>query len=466
MTETADTAFRVADRLRVERPWEVFAERLRRYELYLNGGEIELARGPLVLEGFGLRVLRPREGQLGIGFQATTDLSPEGIHRAAEAAESTASGSLYPAKSADLPGSSPSAGDEVPIRDAALWEHPDERLREFVATVSAAFEGRQGLSPSFGSVRATLSEASIANSAGLRLRSASTSVELEIAVQSTEGPEGPPPGEYWVNQSLRRLDLDSVGAKVDRWCRYARDARGAKGPPTGDLPVVFASGSLVDILPPAIGGRLSAGARLREMAPEPGTQVGVPSITIRDDGRVPWGPLSSVFDDEGTPQRARTLVKDGCVSELLYDCAGGAAFSTPTTGSGLRGHGFLSLTWKRFLNRPAASTSTIVVEPGRDGSQEELLEQAGDGLLVVQIGFPTPDAVSTAFGGELRMAYRIRGGKQAEAVRGGTIGGLVMAAPGSPSLLGNVAGVGSTGYLLDTLSAPPLLVRPFAVAGT
>jgi predicted Zn-dependent protease len=108
----------------------------------------------------------------------------------------------------------------------------------------------------------------------------------------------------------------------------------------------------------------------------------------------------------------------------------------------------------------------VVIRPGRDGTLEELAETAQDGILAVQIGFPTPDAVSTAFGGELRMGYRIRGGKLAEAVRGGTVGGLVISTPGAPSLLGSVAGVGSHGELVDTLSAPPLLVRPFSVAGS
>lgn len=465
MTASADTAFRVADRLRVEAPWEVFAERLRRYEVYLNGAEVEFSRGPLVLEGFGLRVFRPKEGQIGIGFQATTDLTADGIRQAAEYAESTASGSLYPAAAVQPGASKPAPGGEVPIRDEALWKAPEAHLREYVAALAHQFEGRRGVGPSFGSIRATLSEASLANSAGNRLQTTSTLVELEVAVKSWEGPEGPPPGEHWVNETLRRLDPATVPANVERWCQFARDVRGAKGPPTGDLPVVFASGSLVDIVPAAVGGRLSAMARIREMAPEVGTQIGAASVTIRDDGRVPWGPISGAYDDEGAPQRTRTLVKDGCVSELLYDLAGGAAFSTPSTGSGLRSHGFLAINWKRFLSRPIASTSTVVLEPGTDGTQEELVEAAADGILVVQIGFPTPDPVSTAFGGELRMAYRIRAGKVAEAVRGGTIGGLVIGPPGAPSLLSNVAGVGSSGALADALSAPPLLVRPFSVAG-
>ncbi len=73
--------------------------------------------------------------------------------------------------------------------------------------------------------------------------------------------------------------------------------------------------------------------------------------------------------------------------------------------------------------------------------------------------------MSASFGGEIRIGYRIRSGKIAEPVRGGTVGGVVFAPPGTRSLLANVEALGSRVELSDALAAPPVLVRPLTVAG-
>jgi hypothetical protein len=50
-------------------------------------------------------------------------------------------------------------------------------------------------------------------------------------------------------------------------------------------------------------------------------------------------------------------------------------------------------------------------------------------------------------------------------VRGGTIGGTVVAPPGTPSLLTSVAAIGSKARLVDDLSSPTLLVKTLTVGG-
>jgi predicted Zn-dependent protease len=119
----------------------------------------------------------------------------------------------------------------------------------------------------------------------------------------------------------------------------------------------------------------------------------------------------------------------------------------------------------RFTHGPGLGASTLVVKPGAGGTDEELAEAAGDGIWLQQLGWASPDPISGAFGGEIRIGYRIRNGKIAEPVRGGTIGGTVVAPPDSPSLLASVAAVGSRATLVDDLSSPTLLIRTLTVAG-
>ena len=468
MTEgppASDLAFRVADQLRLTVPWDVVGQRVRRFELHLQGTEVELERGPIAVEGYGIRVFPSKGERLSPGFQASTDLSPKGISTTVREAETVARHADFPARSVDLPSGSGGAAPAVPVVDPKLWDDPMGTLQGYVHALVEAFRGRPGVALSFGSVRTSLSEMSVTNSAGRKATLASTLVELELAIKAFGGPEGSPPGEYWVNESFRRLDPGRAAASVAEWCRYAQDVRRAKPPPSGDLAVVLPTDVLAGILLPVIGSRFSGSARLRRIAPEVGTTVGTDRLTVRDEGDYPWSVGSAPYDDEGSARSRQTLVERGVVAGHLYDSLYAAALGTASTGNAVRSavgpSGGL-----RFAHPPSPGLSTLVVAPGDGGSTDELLAAAGDGIYVTQLGWASPDPISSSFGGEIRIGYRIRGGKLAEPVRGGTVGGVVLAPPRAPSLFANLLAVGSQTAVSDALVSPTLVVRPLTVAGT
>lgn len=252
---------------------------------------------------------------------------------------------------------------------------------------------------------------------------------------------------------------------ADEWSRYAEDARRAKSPPNGDLNVVLPPSVLDAILPSALGTKLSGRGRLREMSPAPGSVVGPSSLTLSDDGTIPWAVGSTPWDDEGTPRGRHPLISDGVSSGLLYDTLYGSALGVPSTGNGIRSAAFQLGGIRRFTRSPAPGCSTLAIASGSGGSTEELIEAAGDGVWVQQLGWASPDPVTTAFGGELRIGYRIRNGKLAEPLRGGTLGGVVLAPPGNPSLFANVGAIGSVAELAQGVFVPPLLIRNLTVAG-
>lgn len=459
----SDLGHRVAERVRVNAPWEVVGERSTRYELHLQGSSVELERGPITVEGYGIRLIRPRGKALGTGFAASTDLTAEGIAATVQAAEATARMNEFPAASVDLP-SKAAHPPEVPVVDEKLWADPAQAVQEYAEAVLRPFEGRKGVVPSFGSVKAVLSELTLVNSAGLSVAYPSTYVELELAVKAFGGPEGAPPGEFWVTESGRRLRPESVPASVDAWSRYAADVRRAVPPPSGEQSVILPPDVLSGIILPVLGYRFTGVARLHKNAPEVGAEVAAEDLTLRDEGDQPWSPGSAPYDGEGTPPSKHTLVTQGKVAGLLYDALYAAAFDTRSTGNGVR-RGLGPAGQLAFAHPPAPGLSTLVVPPGDGGTIDELAEAAGDGVLVTQLGWARPDAISGAFGGEIRIGYRIRSGKLAEPVRGGTVGGTVLAPPGSPSLLHDVKGIGREPTLSEGLISPALLVRPLTVAG-
>ncbi|MGA8709624.1 MAG: TldD/PmbA family protein [Thermoplasmata archaeon] len=458
-------AFRVGDRLAGQEPWEVYGERIRRYEIHFSGDKIEMTRGPIALEGYGLRLFRRRDDVTGVGHQASNDLTEEGIRASAADAERGARYASFPTSRVPLPSGHGATGGIVEVLDRGLWEYPMDSLDSLVTALRSAFEGRKDVAPSFGAVRATLSEVSICNSEGLRTGYGHTVVELELGVKSFGGPEGPAPGEYWVNESDRRLRPTDLPQRVDEWCRFAEDVRRGRPPPTGEMAVVMPPSVLAGILPTVFGGRFTGAARIRHVAPQAGMKLGAELATIHDDGRIPWAPMSSPVDDEGVPQRRRTLLDHGAVSTILYDSLHAGAFETQSTGSGFRGLSSSFRSWYRFLKQPDVSVSTVALDPGTGGTDAELVESAGEGIWVQQIGWSSPDPLTGAFGGEIRLGYRIRHGKLAESIRGGTVGGIALAPEGSPSLMTRLEALGSKASLSESVFSPPVLVRPLVVAG-
>ncbi|MCI4323898.1 MAG: TldD/PmbA family protein [Thermoplasmata archaeon] len=462
---TENLAAELAPRLRAAAtaPWEVYAQRATRHEIHFNGDQIELVRGPLATHGYGLRLFRPAEKSIRVGFAASNQFDAGAIDRTVQRAEAAAQYASFPASKVELPGSAPSL-PSLSIVDERFQADPAGTLDAFVAGLLAAFETTPRGVPSFGSIRATLAESSIANSEGLSAQFASTEAELEVAVKASGGPEGAPPGEFWVNRSARRVAEADLGVDVPTWVKLAEDMRRARAPSTGPQTVVFPADVLADIVPPVLGFRLSGPAELRQMGTTVGTAIAPPAVTVWDDGRLPWGTGTQPIDDEGTPEVRRALVENGVVSAHLYDSLHGAALGHPATGSALRGGG-LGAAWYRFASGLSVSPTNLVIPPGPGGDVSELAEQVGEGIWLTQLGFPFPDPVAGTFGGEIRAAYRIHGGKIGEPLRGGTVGGPVLGPTLEGTLLGGVRAIGSRATLVGSFHAPPLLVDGVGVAG-
>jgi predicted Zn-dependent protease len=452
----------VAERLG-HRPgsWDVFAERIWRYELHLVGDRVEMRRGPLMLEGFGYREIRPAENGVHVGFAASTDLTPRGIARSVEQAERAGAYASFPAKGVKLPGEEASPPDAESM-DAALWERPEAVMERYLHALLEPYGGERRVRPSFGSVRVSLTQVSIANSEGLETGFRKTAAEIEFAVRAEAGPEGRPRGEYWVNQHAVRLEPERVPHEVADWNRRALDAQRAEPTRAERLTVVLPPEVLSDILPVTLGVRLSGAGALRGMRPAAEAVVAGEGIELFDDGLFPYALATAPRDDEGVPERRRRIIAGGHVQEPLNDRLHAGALGTAADGCARRSN---ARGWYRFPHAPSPGVSTIVLPAGPAGSDAELMESVGEGLWLDQLGYAFPDPVSTAFGGEIRLAYRIRNGRLAEPVRGGTVGGVTLAGASEAALLRTITAIGSESRLVGRLSAPTVATNGLTVSG-
>ena len=447
-------------------PWDVYAERARRYEIQLRGTQFETVRGPLHLEGYGVRVLRSIDGQTGVGFQASSDFEPASIRACVGAARDVASFNRFPAHHPELPERGGRAPPNPAILDADLWTDPLGALHQEATAILAAADSQRLAPPTFVTLRATLIESSIANSRGLATAYAHTAIEREVAVKSEGGPEGRPPGEYWFDEITRQTRRAGWETEMRDWHRFATDARRASPPPTGEYPVVLPSGVLSGILPPVLGFQFSAASALRGLGVPTGTVVGGDALDVTDDGSVDWALGSAPVDDEGTPQGTRPLIVAGRASAMVSDVLHANALSGTPTGNAIReGFELVANYWQKFTRTPSPATTTLVVRPGNGGSDEELLDQVDEGVWVQKLGWAIPDPVAATFGGEIRIGYRIHHGKLGEPVRGGTVGGPVMTRDGRPSMLNGVVAMGSRATRSVNLLCPTLAVRNLLVSG-
>ncbi|MFI5417614.1 MAG: TldD/PmbA family protein [Candidatus Lutacidiplasmatales archaeon] len=462
----ADTAFRLADRLRgtLPGPWDVHAERARRFEVHLQNGKQELVRGPVQVEGFGLRLIRATSEGGSTGFASSTDLSDASLGRAVEDAESTARHSRFPVGDVELPASLPASTLIPNTVDRALWEDPTRRLEELIAELGTACNTEKGVSPSFGSIRATLTETTLSNSSGLEASCARTQIELEVALKAEGGPQGRPPGEFWANETLCRIEMGWLARMGPRWARMAADVRVAKAPASGPTRALFTPSVLSEILPGALGYRFSSSAQLRQLAIAEGTKVASELLSLDDDGLLPFGIASAPFDGEGVPHRRHALVTEGSASGSVSDLLHAKALGGRSTGNGQRSPVRFSH-WLTFTNSVIPRPTTLVVRPGEGGSEEEMAEELGEGIIVEQLGFPNPNEISGSFGGELRLGYRVHHGKRGAPIRGGTVGDNLLASPGERSFLTAIAAIGSRPEISGRLFAPTLRVDDLPVAG-
>jgi len=465
MTEPIhETAQQAAERLTLPGPWEIFGQRLSRVELYADGLRTETVRGPLSVEGVALRLFRPTSEGLGIGFQATTDLSEPGLKRLVEDAEATARHARFPAPRVALPTGTPRRPEGARVEDPKLSREPVETVQEYLDAVLSECSRSPDVMPSFGAVRATVAETTIVNSEGLSAGYRETSAELELALKSVGASRHEAAGEYWVTREMRRLDRSTLPADGAHWTARARDVRRATATPGGPLPVALPASLLSEILPAAIRLRFTGAGRLRKMALPDGAQVAPASVALTRDPTVDWSVGSAPIDDEGAVPTRLALVAGGKLENLLYDALHASAFERSSNAAAGRAPE-LAPSWRRFQGRPHPTTGTLVIGPGLDGTDEELLEAIGEGVWIDQLGWPNPDPMSGSFGGEIRLGYRVRHGRLAEPIRGGTLGGLVFSATEEPSLLAGVRAIGSTAVLEGALVAPTLVTDGLTLSG-
>ncbi|MES2120009.1 MAG: metalloprotease TldD [Pseudomonadota bacterium] len=200
--------------------------------------------------------------------------------------------------------------------------------------------------------------------------------------------------------------------------------------PAGEMPVVMGNGWAGVLLHEAVGHGLEGDFNRKgtsAFSGRIGERVANPGVTVIDDGAMLQRRGSLTIDDEGTPTSRTVLIEDGILKGYLQDRLNARLMGMAPTGNGRR---------ESFAHSPMPRMTNTFMLAGKD-DPNELIGRVKDGIYAKSFGGGQVDITSGKFVFGCTEAYRIRGGKIAEPVKGATLIG------DGPTVLTKVSGIGN-----------------------
>jgi TldD protein len=200
--------------------------------------------------------------------------------------------------------------------------------------------------------------------------------------------------------------------------------------PAGEMPVVLGPGWPGVLLHEAVGHGLEGDFNRKgtsAFSGRIGERVAGPGVTVVDDGAIGGRRGSLTIDDEGTPTRRNVLIEDGILKGYIQDRLNARLMGVEPTGNGRR---------ESFAHAPMPRMTNTFMLAGND-NPDELLSRVKDGIYAKSFGGGQVDITSGKFVFSCTEAYRIRGGKIAEPIKGATLIG------DGPTVLTRIKGIGN-----------------------
>lgn len=412
-------------------------------------------------QGFGLRAVLDES----TGYAHSTDMSLDAIKRASDTVRAVKTGqdgnmSVAPQRTnrqlylPDNPLDGIAFSDKVALMEEidAFARAQDPRIRQ----VSA------GLSGSWKTVE-------IMRADGTRMRDIRPLVRLNVSVMMGAGDrqEMGNDGRGGRYGYSRLFDPTNWQDQVNEAIRQAAVNLESVDAPAGEMTVVLGPGWPGVLLHEAVGHGLEGDFNRKKtsaFAGLLGERVAAPGVTVVDDGTMDERRGSLTIDDEGTPSDRTVLIEDGILKGYMQDRLNARLMGMDPTGNGRR---------QSYAHAPMPRMTNTFMLAG-DKEPGEIIASVQDGLYAVNFGGGQVDITSGKFVFSCTEAYRIRGGKIAEPVKGATLIGNGPDVLKRVSMIGNDLqldrGVGTCGKGGQSVPAgvgqPTMRIDGLTVGGT
>lgn len=401
--------------------------------------------------GVGVRVIA--EGRQGYAY--TSDVSPDGLGEALEAARANAS-----VATPDDANALPSPADAPALdglADGSLASTPVSDRIDLALAVEQAARDADGRVR--GVERAQYADAhsrvAIASTAGVDLQHERTDAYAYANVLAIDGEDSQTGLGLTLGRGPRELDAAAAGREG---ATRALRLLGAGKPTSRKTAVVFdpfVTAQLLGIL----GQALSAEAVLKGrslFADRVGDRVAAEDLSLVDDGLIPGAPGTARWDDEGVPQERTVLIRDGVLAGYLQN-----TWTANRMGGDARSTGNASRAG--YASSPGLSPSNLSFEGG-SAPASEVLGRVDDGVYVQDVmglhsgANPISGEFSVSFTG-----LEIRGGQLGAPIREAVVSSTIV------DILKNVVAVADDRRFYPfggSLGGATVLISEMSVSGS
>lgn len=365
-----ELAERTVDRALPGEQVEVYVGRGHHTGVKVFEGEIE-SFSSADTQGVGVRVVV--DGRQGFAYAAS--LEPDVVAETlTEARDNAAFGTVD--EYLGLASPDGVAPVDLDLFRAELARFPTERKIEMALelerAVRAADPRIRGVeSAEYGD---SVSESAIASTEGIRATTLRSGCSIVASAMAGEGTETQTGSGYSVARTPEDLDLaKAVKDAAEKTTRLL----GARKPSSRRL-TVFLDPPVAASFLGLLASGLSASSVIKGRSlftGREGEAVAVPLLNLVDDPTEPlaWG--AGRYDAEGLASRRNVLIENGVLRGFLHNTYTGRRTGQPSNASAVRGG---------YRSTPGAGSRALSLTPG-DRSQEQLLADAGEGLLVQSV---------------------------------------------------------------------------------
>ena len=290
----------------------------------------------------------------------------------------------------------------------------------------------------------------IANSNGVSAFDSGTIVECSLAALAKEGGSVTPVCFEFNAARNYSLDPHWVGKEA---AKLAVSALKPKPIETKTTTVIFTQFALQDLLTYTLMGMIMADSVQRNQSPFKGKinqHVASENLSVYDDGLLPQGLRTAVFDAEGTPRQRTRVIEKGVLRSFLYDNYTAKKEAKESTGNASRAG---------YLSTPGINTTNFHIIP-HNKTSEQMINEVTDGFIVYYLqGAHSSNPVSGEFSVVATPAWKIKNGEITHSCRGVMLAGNVF------ELLQNISVIGGNDRQMGSLIAPWVTAENIRVIG-
>lgn len=411
---------------------EVFVEDRQSSTAVLDDGKVEeLVSGRT--RGAGVRVV---VGDT-TGFAHTSNLTAEGLTRAARAAAASARGSSGITKVVGLTEVQATPPQQVKVlpetvakvMKVELLKTADNAARATgaaVTQVSACYaDGRRR-------ILVANSDGLLASDDQVRTRFAVSCVALgDTGMQTGYESVGRPIG-------FELFDEYEVDALARTAANRALTKLAAQPAPSGSMPVVIGPGGGGVLFHEACGHGLEADLVAKQASVfrnRVGEQVAHPEVTLIDDGTMAreWGAYA--IDDEGRPAQRNVLIENGVLTDYMWDLLRARKEGRESSGNGRR---------QSYQHLPMVRMTNTYLSNGTE-NPADIIAATDRGVYVAHLGGGQVNTATGDFVFGMNEAYLIENGQITAPIREGNLIGNGPEVLAGIEALGNDFAMGSPG---------------------